>query len=163
MKIQNGQMLWEIVSKQGFVYPRLPKMPAVSDFNAAVDMQRVPGSVASYYGITFRYLDANNYYVLIIDDTKQSYSVWAYQNAWRTIVNWTPASAILTDKVNHIGIYARGSGFSFYINNKQVGAANDTGIASGYVGVASWINNPNAGDKFAVMVDNFELHFNNTK
>ena len=163
MNIQNGQMLWKIVSKKGCVYNRLPKMPVVLDFDAAVDMLRVPGSIVSYYGISFRHQDSNNYYVFIINDTDLTYSVWAYQNAWRTIIGWTPSSAILPDKANHIGVSARGSNFTFSINNQQVGAATDTGISSGNVGIASWIANPKTGDKFSVTVDNFELHFNNPK
>jgi hypothetical protein len=162
--IQNSQMLWEIVPTKGCVHPSLPsKIKAVTDFDTSVDLQRLPDSISTYYGITFRYFDKNNYYIFIINEKNQTYSVWVNQSAWRNIIDWLPVSAILPDKVNHMGISARGSNFTFYINNQKVGAVNDAGISSGKVGLVNWVNTPKKGDKSSITADNFELHFNNPK
>jgi len=156
--IQDGVLHWQMEALQGVFAWNNPDLIAVGDFDAAIDAQRLEGSDGDY-GLIFRLLDNNNYYMFVVDDYSQTFFVGSYQSNWSTIVDWTTSKAIQPGQVNHMGVSARGDHFVFSINGINVTETDIHGISLGKVGVA--IDMYTAGDLQTVNFDNFELHGKN--
>ena len=158
MNIQSGVLLWNIEALDrnscGYVYN--PALPSVSDFDASYDMKRMSGIGEADFGIGFRIINADNYYTFFINDTTQSFTIRRIlNNSWSTLADWKYNSAIISNEYNHLAVSARGSTFTFYINDMLAYTMNDSGIASGYIGVVAEVTN---GGNISVTYDNFVLH-----
>jgi hypothetical protein len=154
--IQDGVLHWQMQALKGVFSWNYPKdVAAVGDFDAAVDVQQIQGSDLSDYGLIFRLLDKNNYYMFVVDEADQEFAVESYENGWTTEVDWTTSKMIYTGQVNRLGVSARGNHFVFFINGTVVAETNISGISIGNVGVATDLYN--AGDTQTVNFDNFML------
>ena len=75
---------------------------------------------------------------------------------WNTIIEWTDSSQINTDGTNTIGVLAKGTSFTFFINGEQVDQADDSTLKSGKVGIALALHN--AGDKMQIVHTNYNAY-----
>jgi hypothetical protein len=107
------------------------------------------------YGLLFRRLDRDNFYLFQINDDQYFTFELLSQNEWTTLIDWTKTSAIHPGEVNQLAVRGKGSHFEFFINDEFVGEADDSEFSSGIVGLV--IGFPNAGDTAVFEFDNFEL------
>jgi hypothetical protein len=158
MNIQSGVLLWTLdaIDNNGCGYVYYPRTPLVSDFDTSMDVTRSSGTGDSDYGIGFRIINADNYYIFVVNDMAQNFTVRRIlNNAWSTLIDWKYNTAINSNGSNHLTVSGRAQIFNFYINDKQVGTINDSGIASGHIGIISEIFN---GGNISISFDNFVLH-----
>ena len=150
----NGKYRFDINAHQGVVLRSTPTAKrSTIDFYAAVEAQRLSGNTDEPYGLAFRD-DGVNYYLFNVSDT-QNFAVFMWRNeGWTTLVDWTPSTAIIPDKVNRLAVIGKGSHFDFFINGRHVAEAEDDHLAEGLIGVA--INLNSQGDAIFEF-DNFEV------
>jgi hypothetical protein len=153
--ITNGKYRWEVQAYQPSRFSAVPKVDPVSDFYLIVDAKRVSGTQSSLYGLLFRRLDRNNFYLFQINDDQYFAFELLDQDEWTTLIDWTKTSAIHPGEVNQLAVRGEGSHFEFFINDEFVGEADDSEFSSGTVGLV--IGFPNAGDRAVFEFDNFEL------
>ena len=153
--IINGKYRWEVQAYQPSRFSAVPKVDPVSDFHLIVDAKRVSGTQSSLYGLLFRRLDRNNFYLFQINDDRYFAFELLDQDEWTTLIGWTKTSAIHPGEVNQLAVRGEGSHFEFFINDEFVGEGDDSEFSSGTVGLV--IGFPNAGDKAVFEFDNFEL------
>lgn len=153
--IANGKYRWEVQAYQPSRFSAVPKVAPVSDFYLIVDAKRVSGTPSSLYGLLFRRLDRNNFYLFQISDDQYFTVELLDQNEWATLIDRTRTSAIHPGEVNQLAVRGEGSHFEFFINGEFVGEADDSEFSSGIVGLV--IGFPHAGDTAVFEFDNFEL------
>jgi hypothetical protein len=153
--IINGKYRWEVQAYQPSRFSAVPKVDPVSDFYLIVDAKRVSGAKSSLYGLLFRRLDRNNFYLFQINDDQYFAFELLDQDEWTTLIDWTKTSAIHPGEVNRLAVRGEGSHFEFFINDEFVGEADDSEFSSGIVGLV--IGFPDAGGKAIFEFDNFEL------
>jgi hypothetical protein len=153
--IIDGKYRWEVQAYRPSRFSAVPKVDPVSDFYLIVDAKRVSGAKSSLYGLLFRRLDRNNFYLFQITDDQYFTLELLDQDEWTTLIDWTHTSAIHPGEVNQLAVRGEGSHFEFFINDEFVGQADDAEFSSGGVGLV--IGFPNAGDKAAFEFDNFEV------
>lgn len=158
LNIENGSMLWTLDALDqnfcGYVY--YPGISPVSDFDTTMDIQRSSGAGEADFGIGFRIINSDNYYIFVINDISQSFEVRRIlNNTWLTLEDWKYASAINPVGNNHLAVSARGPVFNFYINDSLVDTLEDPGILHGFIGVISEIYN---GGNVSISYDNFLVH-----
>lgn len=153
--ITNGKYRWEAKAYQPSRFSAVPKVAPVSNFYLIVDAKRVNGSKSSLYGLLFRRLDRNNFYLFQINDDQYFTFELLDQDEWTTLIDWTKTSAIRPGEVNQLAVRGEGSHFEFFINDEFVGEADDSEFSSGIVGLV--VGFPDAGDEAVFEFDNFEL------
>ena len=160
LNITGGKLHLDLNATQSWASWWNPYLPAVSDFDVAVDAQRTAGVTTGDYGIILRFdPNANSFYYLGISDTNQKVAFFVFQaNNWSTITDWTYNSAILPGQVNRIEAVGKGYSFTFLINGVEVGQAEDGRLASGQMGILADLYN--AGDQVTVEYDNLDYRGN---
>jgi hypothetical protein len=153
--IVNGKYRWEVQAYRPSRFSAVPKVDPVSDFYLIVDARRVSGANSSLYGLLFRRLDRNNFYLFQINDDQYFAFELLDQDEWTTSIDWTRTSAIHPGKVNRLAVRGEGSYFEFFINGEFVGEADDDEFSSGIVGLV--IGFPDAESKAVFEFDNSEL------
>jgi tRNA A-37 threonylcarbamoyl transferase component Bud32 len=153
--ITNGKYRWEANAHNGFLSRRRPDIASVSDFYLTVEAKRVSGPEDGQYGLNFRRVDSDNSYVFRIIDDQYFRLDLRYEGEWITLIDWSETSAIRPGQVNRLTVIAKGTHFTFYVNDQYVGDADDSRLSSGQVGVAIGLHN--AGDAAIFEFDNFEL------
>lgn len=106
-----------------------------SNFTYQVTMQIVKGDSA---GITFRGDDANSKYYTFIIATDGSYALFLYTGATSPkTLKYGTAGPFNTGlgQSNDIGVVARGSSISLYINKQEIAAITDSTYNSGQIGM----------------------------
>jgi hypothetical protein len=156
--ITNGKYRWEIQAYQPARFSAVPKVDPVSDFYLIVDAKRVSGAKSSLYGLLFRRLDRNNFYLFQINDEQYFTFELLDQDEWTTLIDWTKTSAIHPGEVNQLAVRGEGVHFEFFINDEFVGEADDSEFSSGTAGLV--IGLPEAGDEAVFEFDNFEIGHN---
>jgi hypothetical protein len=152
--ITNGKYRWEVQAYQPSRFSAVPQVDPVSDFYLIVDAKRVSGTKSSVYGLLFRRLDRNNFYLFQINDDQYFTFELLDQDEWTTLIDWTKTSAIHPGEVNQLAVRGKGSHFEFFINDEFVGEADNDEFSSGIVGLV--IGFSNAGDKAIFEFDNLE-------
>jgi len=153
--ITDGKYRWEVQARQPSRFSAVPKVDPISDFYLMVDAKRVSGTKSSVYGLLFRRLDRNNFYLFQINDDQYFTFELLNQDEWTTLIDQTKTSAIHPGEVNQLAVRGEGSHFEFFINDELVGEADDSEFSSGIVGLV--IGFPNAGDQAVFEFDDFEL------
>ncbi|MBP8293364.1 MAG: hypothetical protein KAX65_11365 [Caldilineaceae bacterium] len=110
---------------------------SVDDFllevDASIDDPNLPGQV----GVFFRKVDDGNYYYFAIEQGG-NFGLWKkVENNWSTLIDWTPSSAIATDAVNRLGVWAEGSTIALFVNDLPLAQVTDDAFASGVIAVAA--------------------------
>jgi hypothetical protein len=125
----------------------------MSDFYLTVEARRVSGSEDGRYGLVFRSVDGHCYLFEIVDYQYFRLRLW-YEDEWTLLSDWTGTSAIRPGQVNRLTVIAKGTHFTFYVNDQHVGETDDGRLSSGRVGVAIALK----ADGAAVFeFDNFEV------
>jgi hypothetical protein len=154
-EIEKGKYKWNALAKEGFIYWTYPSIMALSDFILSVEAKQVDGPQNGEYGLAFRLLDENNYYLYLIDqDSNYSFQLFN-EGEWFTIAAGTISPDILQKKVNNITIVGEGSIFRFYINEIFINEESDQTLSSGKFGIAISLTYPEDQAKFEF--DNFEI------
>ena len=164
MNVADGMYVWSIQkAKQGFVLSggRTGNPVDLTDFDVYVDAKRAQGSQSkACYGLEFRVAllrqQAGSFYVDEVCDN--GYFIIFYHdgptNAWKTLRAWTRSDAIRPDDWNTLGVSARGTHFTFTINDWTVAELDDASQKSGDVGLMVDIQN---GESAVFWFDNFAL------
>ena len=88
-------------------------------------------------GVFFRKVDDGNYYYFAIEQGG-NFGLWKkVENTWSTLIDWTPSSAIATDAVNRLGVWAEGSTIALFVNDLPLAQVTDDAFASGVIAVAA--------------------------
>lgn len=154
--ITDGHYRWDLDSHEGMIWPSLPDDTRLTeDFYASVEARQISGTTNLDYGLIFRRAE-QNYYYLHISPATGDVALDRYQfEKWTPLLAWTPmAYAINTQSANRLEIIGRGNTFKFYINGQTLNSITDNELASGSVGVAVQIYEPN--EQAVVEFDNFE-------
>jgi len=107
----------------------------VADFEASVQAQRVKGAAdKACYGLVFRRTSSDYYWFDVCDSQKFSVSL-SKASEWIPLLDWTDSSAIKANQANWLTVVAKGSQFTFYINQKKVGSVSNDSLPTGSVGL----------------------------
>jgi len=152
--IDSGVYKWDATSKKRFISWIKASTKSVGDFLLTVEIHRTEGTRSSDYGLIFRRDIGGNYYYFGINE--YGYHVLLnYNNKWIDIIEWAPSSAILPESPNRLTVIAKGSHFTFLINDQFVATATDDRISQGITALAIKLHR---ADQQAVFeFDNFEL------
>jgi hypothetical protein len=152
--IVDGNYRWQQKAlKSFFAYVRYLDA-TLSDFFVAVDGRTVTGLQTAQYGLSFRQVDAQNYYVFQIRDQGQYRADVLIDNAWTTLIDWTDSPDIHGGEVNRLAVKGEGNTFTLYINDQKVTEVTDDKLAQGQVGLNTSLD---AGQEALFEFDNFEL------
>jgi hypothetical protein len=158
LNLQNGELFWHIncSNGDGCYYYYFPDTPSLSDFDVSVDIKRtIHPANGGFFGIVFRFQDDQNYYLFAVDDSSQNFLVWSNQHNWTTMhVEWTYKGVIRNSGVNRLAVSARGTTFTFYINDTKVATTEIIGISSGNIGIVAQVD---GAEDMSMIYDNFEL------
>ena len=125
------------------------------NFSAAVDARFVGGPERWYYGLIFRAVDSDNYYMFQVSNAETYRFQKQVDDEWDTVLNWTSTSAMNSGHAtNRIQVLAMGSDIGLWINDALVNLVVDDSFEAGSVGmVAGSFDEPDVHVAF----DNFEL------
>ncbi|MCS7222019.1 MAG: hypothetical protein RML36_05725 [Anaerolineae bacterium] len=110
----------------------------VSDFYLEIDVTHIAGPVNSEFGVIFRYVDSDNFYLYAISGLG-TYSLWKMEdNQWQPLIDWTESDAIRTGEAatNHLGLLAEGSRIALLVNDVALAEIEDNTFASGNLALA---------------------------
>lgn len=155
--IVDGGYTWTAEATKGFFASRRTNMPTVTDFYAALDVHKASGPDGdTQYGLQFRWMDPDNFYMILVSDAKD-YKIYAYKNNKATVLtDWTPAPPFVANDWNRIAVKAVGSTFTFFINDQEVTQFTDASQPRGVVRMVVQMI-PGVQNSGAVDFDNFEL------
>lgn len=110
----------------------------VSDGTISVQAAQASGDTTQDYGLVFRRASKGNYYVFGIESSGKWDFYKGVNNTASNIVEPTVNSAIKTglNAKNTLKVTMSGSHFTFFVNDVQVGTADDSTFTSGKSGVA---------------------------
>lgn len=138
----NNQLIWEASAKESFIWWAVPNAPQTSDFYLKVAAQQTQGSEASAFGLIFRLLDEENYYIFEITPAGQ-YSLYQHgATGWSAILPWSTSSAILTNAPNDLSILAINNVFSFFVNSEFLASYANNALSQGQNGLFVSLFNP---------------------
>jgi hypothetical protein len=151
----DGVYRWDMVASSDFVWWAVPDVGSVSDFYLTADARVVEGVSNAQYGLIFRRVDSENYYIwLLRDDGQFKFSI-VEDGQWGTMIDWTVTTEIKSREVNRLEAVAMGDQFVFYINEQYLGQFSDDHLASGKTALV--VGLLDGGDSSVVEFDNFEL------
>jgi hypothetical protein len=128
----------------------------MSDFLMEADVQVVTSPLDGNYGIIFRTLDADNFYVFRISPRGTFSLMKKVDGEWTILTNWTASDAIDTSEgaVNRLSVLAEGSQLAVLVNDEVVAQATDEDMTEGQVGLAAGVY---AEPGLEVAFDNVEI------
>ncbi len=111
----------------------------VSDFYLEVDVVHIAGPADSEFGVIFRYVDGDDFYLYAISGLG-TYSLWKMEDdQWQTLVDWTESDAIRTGEAatNHLGLLAEGSRIALLANDEVLTEIEDDTFTAGSIALAA--------------------------
>lgn len=100
-----------------------------------VEATQESGPDDNNYGVMFRKVDWNNFYIFVISGDGYYQIAKLRSNKWEFVTPWRRSSAIHTgDATNLIRVVCNGDKFSFYVNDIKVDDYADGSFGSGMVG-----------------------------
>ena len=154
--ITGGKYVWDVKANHSPALDwELPKMADVTDFSSSVDARQMSGTPHGRYGLIFRWMGDQNFYLFdIADDGTFKVSQANKENPGRALL--TGQSAVVKPgEANRLTVTGRGSHFSFFVNGHYLADLDNGSLTYGSVGVA--VELPNEGDEAVVEFDNFEV------
>jgi hypothetical protein len=153
--IYGGKFHLSLLGKIPSVHSVFPKLGALRDFYAAVEVQKKSGPANADYGLIFRDDGEAHYFFRISADNK-TYNVTVYSGGvWMDLINWKVSEQILPQGNNRIAVKAEGLRYAFYINGKEVDEMEDGRLRMGRIG--GGITLYHSGERIAVDCDNIEV------
>jgi len=140
-----GSIVWSI---RGDTY---------TDIRLEVDVMKQDGPKDGYFGLICRYVDAKNYYALVISSNATA-GIVKMENSKLNFIQQGELPADLLnakDEYNRVRADCIGSSLTLYVNAKKVIETQDSGFASGDVGIGVGNQYKDAG--IDVIFDNFEI------
>lgn len=110
----------------------------IDNFYLEVDATHLFGPTAIEYGVIFRYVDPQNFYLFAVSATGE-FSLWLLkENQWQTLQEWTTSPAILAEsgQVNRLGLLAEGEQIALLVNDQVLLEIADDTFPAGGVGLA---------------------------
>jgi hypothetical protein len=154
-RISGGIYRWEVTESGGAFWRSIPDLGyRWGDLHLTVEARRTQGAGA--YGLVFRYVDGDNFYECILDESTEE--TWVYKlmdDEWVTLGRFEKISAIHPGETNRLTVLGIGSRFQFFVNDQFVGELDDDTHARGSVGVALDLIE---GDTGSFEFDNLELY-----
>lgn len=153
-KVIDETFAWQFKGIQGVHTSAEVPYPAVSDFYAAVDAKRYSGPEDVQYGLTFRRVDADNFYSFLVSDEQKFEATVQAKDRWYPLLPQTKSQAIRPGESNHIAVKCEGPKITFFINGQQVAEVEDIRFRKGTLALTLSIQQ---GDSGIMEFDNFEL------
>jgi len=109
------------------------------DLYVEVDATRVEGPLDNEYGIVFRHVDTENYYVYLVSSDGYYALRKLEEGEWVDILPWakTDQLDIDEDATNRIGVFAQGNQIALIINEQVVDAVQDDTFSGGQIALAA--------------------------
>lgn len=136
--VGDGRLLIEVNTPHVMQFATLAE-PQFTDFALEVDAVQLAGNRESSYGILFRMQDEQHFYRFDIT-AGGLFAVEKYSaaEAWvRLTDGWVESAAINQglDATNRLKIVAKGTSFTFYVNEHPVHQLQDNSFAGGMIGL----------------------------
>jgi hypothetical protein len=155
----NGEMVWQVdgLYDHSCYYLSYLDSTYVSDFDVSIDVEQTSGFDSSDVGLAFRVVDEQNFYTFSVDNINQMFFVkMSYKSIGiKTLRYSIEVKEIRPNAANRLAISARGSQFTFLINDKVVAVLYDTNFSSGSIGLFA---NVTSGADITAKNSNFELY-----
>ena len=110
-----------------------------ADFLLEIDTTHLGGPLDNEFGVVFRYVDDDNYYLFTISSDGYYRLQKRVDGEWETILGWLSSEAINVGEGsdNHITILAEGSQLTFLVNDVLLEQIEDDTFDSGGLGLAA--------------------------
>lgn len=110
-----------------------------ADFLLDIDTTHLGGPLDNEFGVIFRYVDEDNYYLFSISSDGYYRLQKQVDDEWETILGWYSSEAIETGErsKNHITILAEGPQFIFLVNDVLLEQVEDDTFDAGSLGLAA--------------------------
>ena len=154
-QLKGGRFNWVYHAIQPSRLTSVPDMKPIADFQLSAKVQRTSGPLDGSYGLLFRRLDKNNFYNFVISDSQYFAVLLLKDNQWTTLIDWTFTDAIQPGGTNVLKVEGRGSHFTFFVNDQNVGEMDDETFKEGIAGLIAEL--PHAGDNGTFVFDDFKL------
>jgi len=120
---------WVVWLKPGTSYD-------IANLALSVEAHSVAGTDDNEYGVIFRYVDGDNFYMFTISSDGQYHMQMQLNNEWVTLKPWTKSNLIHQGQAtNLIRIEARGTELQCYVNGELLTIVDDATFTSGNVGL----------------------------
>lgn len=137
-KLVNGGYRWVVDANQSFfIQLSAPVKLNLSDFYLKVNGKQLNGTITNEYGLFFRKVDNDNYYLFIVSDSQTFSLLLMEQGKWKTLIPPTWAPSIKRFEENELEVISEGPHFTFIINDVIVGDVYNSVLSSGEVGLAA--------------------------
>jgi len=154
-RITNDKYRWEATASGGVVWWAIPELDPVSDLYLTVEGRQISGDTDSQYGVVFRRVDRDNYYIFRVRDDGDYQLRVRYKGEWDTLIDWTASHLIQAGAVHKLTVVAQSSHLTFYINDQHIDEYTDTKLSTGEVTLVIGLDD--AGDTGTFEFDNFEI------
>lgn len=128
--IDGGKFNWSVNASKAVIFNEpFEYYDLVKDFEVALEGKLISGTRTADYGIAFRKLDDDNYYLFAVSDNLQQYVLdLKYQGEWDPVIDWKYSSAINSDQPNQLRVNVVGNKITLHVNNVSLGSITDTKI-----------------------------------
>lgn len=111
----------------------------VTDFYLEVDATRIAGPLDNEFGVIFRRVDNNNFYLFNVSSDGYYGLRMLVDDEWEEIIQWDRTDAIgsVEGSSNRLGVLARGPRISLYVNNTLLGEVADDTFSAGKIALAA--------------------------
>lgn len=143
-----GTFSYRIIGRQG------------SDFRAEVSTALPKGcGSGDKFGLMFRILDANNYYVIQVDCEGRYRLMRLVGGAGTALIDWSQSTAIKrgVNAANTLRVETKGNSMTMFINGERLDTASDSIFAKGRFGL--WVGS-NVTKNFTVVFDELRVYQN---
>ena len=143
-----------LVEQVGMVMWReapLPAAPSLGDFDIQVRARYEGAALSKSYGLIFRYLDRNNFYIFKIDPVIGEYRLQKLEGGdWVEIISWSTSPHVnLATTTNVLRVIARGSRIELYADGKLLDTVVDQTFTEGRIGLSATNgDDPNGAEVF---------------
>lgn len=145
------------VAPEGFLYDLRTALvdSAPTDYLVEVDTSFAAGHADNQYGLVFRYLDDQTFYLFALDS--DTYTLWRnLAGEWTALVEAQSAEVMAPRGENRLGVVVQGDMIVLLINGTVVAQAQDETIPAGGVGLYAEAIATSAEDAI-IDFDNFEF------
>lgn len=137
--IQNGSYNWEVKAADQYdtiVWSKdAPDVLVHNEFLVTVEAGRTSGAIDSFYGMAFRRIDTDSFYLFAVSDSGYFDISLANDGLFETLVN-ERTSLVVPDQKNRLSVVANGSHYDFYINGTWLAEVDDERLKGGTVGTS---------------------------
>ena len=107
-----------------------------TDFHYSAVVRKIGGSdTDTGFGLLYRWVDEDNYYVFIITNDQYCAVQIVVDGEWTELISWQYSDAIRPDEDNRLTVTAEGDNMSFQINGQPVGQISDDTFSEGSIGL----------------------------